>query len=215
MIDAAPGAEYAWRMASTGGGPHGHPGSVAAEARLKGVNFHGTLGALERRFGPAVRARVLARVAGEAGEGLRTGAVVTGGWYPASWYDALLSAIEAELPEESDVVRRLSYDAVQHDFKTLFRVVSLVASPAWALDGTTRILTRYVQGGRATMRASSEGLYHVRFDDFHGYTGRMWTDFVAGIEGVLDLMKVTRRPTEIVAGGGESPSLELRIRYTR
>lgn len=202
-------------VAIVGREPGRRPTPAPVETRLKGVNFHGTLGALERRFGAAAVANVKARTTGDAGEALRTGAIVTGGWYPAGWYDALLGAIEAEHATVPRIVRELSYDAVTQDFKTLFRVVSLIASPAWALDGTSRIMTRYVQGGRVTVLASTEGTFHVRFDDFHGYTRRMWEDFVAGLEAVIDLMRVTRHPTKIVAGGGDGPSIEVIIRYGR
>lgn len=188
---------------------------MPVEARLKGVNFHGTLGALERKYGKATLEAVKARVSGEAGESLRTGAVVSGGWYPAGWYDALLAAIEAELPTERSVVHDLAYEAVQNDFRTLFRVVSLIASPAWALEGTSRIMTRYIQGGRCTILGSTEGTWHARFDDFHGYTPRMKIDFCAGIEAVLDLMKVTRLPTKILSGAKDEPWIEVLIHYTR
>lgn len=185
------------------------------EAKLKGVNFHGTLGALERRFGKEAVERVKRRVTGDPGEALRTGAVVSNGWYPAHYYDALLVAIEEEYPAVRGLVHDLSYDAVTNDFQTLFKVVSLIASPEWALTGASRVMIRYVEGGRVEVKESREGHVHFAFDDFHGYTRRMWEDFTAGLEAVIDLMRVRRLPSKILQGGGDEPSLEIVIRYTR
>lgn len=185
------------------------------ETRLKGVNFHGTIGALERRFGKEAVQRVKTRMKGEGGESFRNGAIVSGGWYPASHYDALLVAIEEEYPTVRGLVAELCRDAVTQDFQTLFRVVSLVATPEWAMSGASRVMTRYIENTRVEVKESREGHVHFRFDDFHGYTPRMWDDFIAGLEAVMDLMRVRRLPTKIVSGGGSEPFLEVIIRYTR
>lgn len=184
------------------------------ERRLKGVNFHGTLRALERRAGAETVERVRARMEGEGGEAMRTGAIVTGGWYPASWYDALLVAIEVELPDQRTIVRDLARAAVTDDFATLFKVISLVASPQMAVANTTRVLQRYVDGGTARLIESREGFLHYAFEGFDGYTARMWDDFVGGMEAVLDLMRVERQQTRVVAAG-DGPRCEVILRYTR
>lgn len=185
------------------------------ERRLKGVNFHGTLRALARRYGVDVQERVRARIAGPGGAALRDGAIVSNGWYEASWYDALLAAIEAEVPEPG-VCRALSRAAVVEDFSTLFRVISLVVSPNSALANATRVLTRYVDGGNIRVVEAREGHVHFVFDDFHGYTRRMWEDFLGGVEAIVDLMRVERLPTRVLGGGGDGDSrFAIVIRYQR
>lgn len=186
------------------------------ERKLKGVNFHGTLRALERKFGADTLARVKARIAGDAGQALRTGAIVTGGWYPASWYDAVLLAIEQELDGERGICRELARLAVTEDFATLFKVISLIVSPNSALVNATRVAGRYIDGGKITVLDAREGQIHFRFEEFNGYTRRMWEDFVGGIEAVVDMMKVHRLPTRILSGGDDgSATLELIVRYQR
>lgn len=186
------------------------------ERRLKGVNFHGTLRALLRRHGPQVHERVREGVKGPGGAALRDGAIVSNGWYAASWYDALLAAIEAELPTEPRVCRDLSRAAVVEDFSTLFRVISFVVSPNSALTNATRVLTRYVDGGHVRVVDAREGHIHFAFDEFHGYTRRMWDDFLGGVEAVVDLMRVERLPTRVLGGGADGdPHFEIVIRYQR
>ncbi len=186
------------------------------ERKLKGVNFHGTLRALAKAHGAEKLALVRARVKGEPGQALRDGAILTGGWYPASWYDALLSAIEDELPTDRTACRDLARAAVVEDFSTLFRVISLVVSPNSALVNATRIAGRYVDGGKITVVHAKEGEIRFLFEDFHGYTRRMWEDFMGGIEAVLDLMKVQRLPSRVLGGGVDGAGrLELVVRYQR
>lgn len=184
------------------------------ERKLKGINFHGTLGALERTHGKDVRVRVEARVDGECGDALRHKAIVAGGWYPASWYDALLRAIEAEVPGKG-VCRELSKLAVMNDFSTLFKIVSLIASPETALKNAMRISQRYVDGGKITLVRAEWNEMHIKFDEFYGYTARMWEDFIGGMEGILTLMKLDLLPHKILSGGGNSDKLEVLLRFQK
>lgn len=173
------------------------------ELRLKGVNFRGTLAALERREGASARSRVIEAVPGACGDALRTGEIVAGGWYPASWYATLLSTIDSVIGGGETYVRSLSRDAVKDDFQTLFRVISLVVSPDSALKNAVRVLGRYVEGGRTQVLEARPGYVHFRFDDFYGYTRLMWADFQGGTEGVLACMKLRDVTCEIVTGGND------------
>ena len=185
------------------------------ERKLKGVNFHGSLGAVERFHGADVRARIEAKVEGPGGDAIRAKGIVSGGWYPASWYDALLRAVEEEFPGEKRILRELARSAVIHDFKTLFKLISLVASPEFALKNATRVVARYIDGGTVTLVSAIEGKVHFRFTDYHGFTGRMWEDFIGGMEGILELMKLQRLPTKVLSGGGDGDRLEVVLHYSR
>lgn len=185
------------------------------EILLKGINFHGTMSALERRAGKDVLARALAQVPGPAGEALRTGEIVSGGWYPASHYDALLAGIEAALPEERGILRNLAREAVTHDFATLFKLISLVLSPETALTSAVKVVQRYVKGGKIAVVSAREGHIHFRFDEFTGYTRRLWDDFTGGMEATLVMMKVKPLAPRVIAGGGDDPFFEVIMRYSR
>ena len=184
-----------------------------APVRAKGVNFRGVMKQLERRGGRALLERVLARVEGEAGEALRTGAVVTGGWYPARWYDALLAAVEEEYPTERTAIRALTREAVTDDFKTLFRILQLVVSPNAALKNGVKVMARYWEGGRVELIEGHEGYRQFRFDDYVGFTPRIWEDVIGGIEAVVDLMGVVRAPIETRGATSDHRRLDVIIRY--
>lgn len=168
---------------------------------LSGVNFHGTLRALERAHGPETQRRVTARLPGDVGLALRSCEIVSSGWYLASWYGALLSAICDELGADESCVRALAREAVRHDFATLFRVLSLVVSPERIVANAVKVVARYLKGGTISALEAKPGRAHLRFAGFAGYDRRMWADFVGGMEGVLIAMRVPGATTEIVKGG--------------
>jgi hypothetical protein len=188
---------------------------VPEPRKLKGVNFRGTLGALERLRGKDTVAAVLARVPGEPGVALRDGAVLTGGWYPAAWYHALLVAIVEETGGGEPIVAQLARDAVMNDLETIFRILSLFVSPTFALQNAIKVLRRYVDGGTVEVLAARDGEARYRFTDFHGYTRLMWTDFVASTEAVALSMRLKDVKTRTPGSGGDGPSLELVMTWTR
>jgi hypothetical protein len=183
--------------------------------RLKGVNFRGTIRAVERRFGVPGRDRLLAAVRGPAGDALRAGEVLPGGWYPPDWFDALLDAAERTFPGPN-LLRTLAHDAIRDDFTTIFKVLSIIATPESALRNATRIMARYVEGGRIRVISSQEGAVRYRFEDYGGFTARMWDEFTGGMEGILDLMKVRRLPSKTIDGGKDGDGFyEVLLRYER
>lgn len=182
--------------------------------RAKGVNFRGVIDALTRRGGPELRDRVIARVPGEAGEALRTGAVVSGGWYPTEWYDALLTSVEAEYPTERFAIRTLTREAVTHDLRTIFKILSFAVSPEYALTNATKIMARYWDSGRVTVRDAREGRVHFVFENYEGFTPRIWEDILGGMEAVVDMMGVPREPFETRRGATTS-TFEVVARYRK
>lgn len=183
------------------------------DVRSKGTNIQGILATVARVHGAPMRERVAAAVEGEAGEALRNGAIVSSGWYPVAWHDAALRAIEACFPAQRAIVREMAYESVKNDFRTLFKVVSLVASPGFALTNATKVMARYYDGGRLTVVEAREGLVHFRFDDYVGFTPRLWEDVHGGMEGIIDLMGVIRQPFDI--RGAQGTKAEFVVHYKR
>lgn len=183
---------------------------MSTELLLKGINFRGVILAIEREHGEPRCARVLSRIPSPAGDSLRNGEVVAGGWYPASYYDALLKAAE----EEALDVRKLATAAIVHDFSTLFRLFSFLISPEFALKNTVKVLNRYVQGGKVTVVDARQGRVHFRFEEFFGYTPRMWEDFLGGLDAIFQLMKVRGAHMRVLRGGKEGDAhFEVVITY--
>lgn len=167
---------------------------------MRGVNFSGMLRALRRRFGDEATARVIAGVGAEIGVQIREERIAIAEWYPVSSYDALLASIERELPEVERAIRDLSRAQVVDDLSGLFRALTLVVSPDFALVNASRAAALYWDGGRiSVVRADAETL-HFRFTGFDGFTRRCWEDFVGGVEGVMEAMGLAPRETRVLPG---------------
>lgn len=187
---------------------------AVAELRSKGLNFHGALKSVERRFGAATKAELIANVQGDCGVALRTGEIVSSGWYPVAWHDALHRAVEETIPERG-VIRKLSYDGVTEDFRTIFKVVSLVASPSFTLTNSAKVMSRYYDGGAVKVIATSADRVHLRFEDYYGFTRRIWEDVLGGIDAVMDLMNVKRLPYESMAPIADGPRFDVIARFSQ
>ncbi len=187
---------------------------MAVERKLKGINFTGTLKAFRREYGEEAHDNVIASVDGEAGEALASRSVLPSGWYPASWYAALLSAIVAETHGDKQTVRALSRDAVRADFQTLFKIVRLFLSPQKAAQQGMRVSGRYVDGGVVETVDANDGLLHLRMREFYNYSQLMWWDFMGGIEGVLESIGATDIATRVLSGGKDGDHhLEVVLRW--
>jgi len=184
------------------------------ERKLKGINFNGMVASVRRAHGEPTLRRALGRVEGEVGAALRDGTIIATGWYPASWYGALLRAVSDELGGGEARIRELAREAVSADFRTLFRVIRLFLKPEKAVEQSTRVAKRYIDGGDIEVAAAGDGFIHYRIRDFDGYTRLMWWDFVGGVEGVLTNLGATDFDAQIVAGGGDGDAhLEVVLRW--
>lgn len=189
---------------------------LSTERRVKGINFTGTLRALEREHGEDVRERVQQRLEGEVGDTLRHGGIVANGWYPASWYAALLRRIVRETDGDENTVRALSRSAVSADFKSIFKVVRLFLSPAVALQQSMRVSSRYVDGGVVEVMDAGPEHVHYFFREYHGYSRLMWWDFLGGIESVLEDLGARDLTVRIAGGGRDGDShCEVVMRWRR
>jgi len=182
--------------------------------KLKGINFTGTLSALARVHGDDVRDAVVQDVPGEVGEALRLGSLVASGWYPAAWYAALLQAIVARVGGGAGTTRQLAREAVKADFRTLFKVMSLLLAPQRALQQSLRVSRRYVDGGEIEMIEAQDGFMHYRLSEYYEYTHLMWWDFIGGVEGVLDNLGAEQLEARIVSGGQDGDhEVEFTLRW--
>jgi len=182
--------------------------------KLKGINFTGTLSALAREHGDEVRDAVLREIEGDVGEALRHGGVVASGWYPAAWYASLLDVIVARLGGGKSSVRRLSREAVKADFRTLFKVMSLLMKPQRALQQSMRVSRRYVDGGEIEVTEARDDFMHLRLREYYGYTSLMWWDFIGGVEGVLENLGAKAIESRVLSGGGDGDhEVEFTLRW--
>lgn len=155
------------------------------------MNFTSSLRAARQIHGEAFGEQVLERVAGEGGEALRLGGVVTSGWYPVAWWRAYLEALDDALGGDPEALARLARTAAQQDLKLLFRMARLVLKPEVAAKQVRFVHGRYVRGGSAEAVEARPGRLRIVFRECHGFDGRCWRDYLAGVAGVLEGLGAT------------------------
>ncbi len=158
---------------------------VSREVKLKGQAFRGLCGALRQRHGDAVHERVLAAMPGEAGQALRYGSIVAGGWYPIAWYRELHAAIQQTLGKDPETPRQLSRLATKNDINGVYRFVLSFLSPGALLSQWPRIWGLYCDGGKITTTPQEAGV-QLEFSGCIGHDRLIWLDLSGGIEAMLE-----------------------------
>jgi hypothetical protein len=86
-------------------------------------------------------------------------------------------------------------------------------SPNAALKNGLKAMARYWEGGRIELVEAHEGYAHYLFDDYVGFTPRIWDDVYGGIEAVMDMMEIVRAPIETRAPSADHRRREVIVRY--
>src|SRR6266536_5171711 len=95
-----------------------YTGAVAGpEPKVKGTTFRTTDACFKELRGEEAWAKAHALMPEEVREAYRTGAILSGGWYPLSWYREMFRAYAAATNEGPELSRTLGYRSARIDFK--------------------------------------------------------------------------------------------------
>ena len=140
----------------------------------------------------------------ELGEGLRVGAITTGGWYPIEWYAKMHAAAQKACGEGPELSRELGRNAVRDDFKAgAYRLITVTLSPQALFKLAQKVMTLYWDSGRVVVEQAEPGRVVGRFDGFHGFDRNIWEDVVGGTIGFLEVGGAKDVQPRVVAGGGD------------
>jgi uncharacterized protein (TIGR02265 family) len=134
-------------QASVSGGVSG--GVSGDRGEIKGTVLQSRLLLLERRLGPAGRARVLARLPPDDRKVLG-GVVMPIAWYPFALNERLDQAIAAELGQGPQVFRALGAQSAEDNLGETHRVYMRSRDPHGLLKHTAQIYSLYYKTGYRT-----------------------------------------------------------------
>lgn len=182
---------------------------------IKGLNIIGVFAALERQCGRGAREDVQRLLPEDFRRAVDNREIIASAWYPLAWYTAMLPIIVEVTGGTESLVREISREAVNHDYKTIFRVVRMFLRPSLALQQAVRVNRRYLTGGQIEVFDADHDFIHYRFHSFHGFTRLMWRDYIGGIEGVLMTLGVKNFSPRILDGGEDDDHhMEIVVRWT-
>lgn len=181
---------------------------------IKGISFRSFLDALRSLRGPEVVERVMDALPAEVRDALRFGKVVSGGWYPLGWYRELHAATMQVTEGGLEVIHDVSRLATRNDFKGVYRVIALVLSPESLMAVSSRAFSSYFNAATFEMLETRKGFARARITA-PGFNRAMWTDVMAGCEGVLEAAGAKGASVTAGSGGGERDEVtEVNARWT-
>lgn len=172
-----------------------------ARSQVKGVAFRTVLWSVEHLFGPQQVNATLEHMSAEAREALHYGHLVSGGWYPVSWYAELLQAIVKSTNGGVDVLRNVANTCVDHDIKGVYRFLVEHLNPGTVVAIYGKLFPRYYTPGKVTVERDSSNHFALRVQNCNGFSGLMWHEIYAAGKHLLTLSGAKNIRHRIVEGG--------------
>jgi len=183
--------------------------------RTKGLQFRSFLSALKRLRGDDACTATIDLLPTELGEALRYKTLVTGGWYPLDWYAQLHVAAQRATREGFELARIIAKEAIQEDFRGVYRLITLALSPQVIFKLAPKIVNLYYDTGRCVVDEASRGYVRGRFEGFSTFDRNLWEDTIGGITGVMELAGAKELAPHVLAGGKDGDAeMTLEVRWT-
>lgn len=187
---------------------------MTTEARIKGLAFSSSIGALEAIRGPEAVARVMERMPEELASAIRRGEVMPNGWYPIDWYAAFLEGVSGE-PEGDELLLEVGRVSTDHDFNRIHRILLRRLTPSTIMKVVGRVYGRYFTRGSIEVVESGRGYLRVRWVDCQGFNRPMWLDAFGAAQKILELSGARDLDVRLIAGGREGDTtMDVEARYT-
>src|SRR4051812_23727670 len=135
---------------------------------IKGLAFRGMVGSLRRLKGDDAVKRTVELLPAELAKTARADLFVTQTWYPLADYAELLRAMLTANDADSELIRVLSREAVLHDFRGVYRVLTFVMSPEFVMKRGPLLFSRYYDTGQLEVEATP-GLAVARYTGCKGF----------------------------------------------
>ena len=183
--------------------------------QTKGLQFRSFTRALKRLRGDEALTATYDAMPPEVGNALRYGTIVTGGWYPVPWYCELHAAAQRATGEGAELSRAIAKDAVQDDFRGVYRLITLALSPQLIFKLSPKLVSLYYDTGRVVIEDAEHGFVRARLEGFDDFDHNLWEDMIGGSTGVLELAGAKNMTVRIVAGGKDfDPDMTFEVRWT-
>jgi hypothetical protein len=186
---------------------------MAHAPQAKGLQFRSFLRALERLRGEGAVSSTLALLPPDLADALRLHTIVTSGWYPLTWYRSMHAATLMATGEGLELTRAISRNAVQDDFRGVYRLIPMALSPQGIFRRAPLVAKLYYDTGTIHVTEAKPGVARGDFIGFRGFDEMLWADIIAGVLGVLELCGAKDLRDEVVSGGKDSPDMVLEVRW--
>jgi hypothetical protein len=186
-----------------------------AEPQTKGINFGSFTRTLARLKGDHVLADTLAALPPDLGGRLRVGTLLTGNWYPLSWYLDLHRAARRVTGAGPEFARTVGYENTLDDLKGVYRIFIKMLSPQFVISKSTFLFNTYYDTGKMTVTDAVAGSALAHWSGCTGFDHNLWQDILGGSQAGLVLSGARDIQLETLSGGKDGDDfLEVRARWS-
>jgi hypothetical protein len=170
-------------------------------SQVKGVAFRTVLWSVEHLFGPQQVNAMMEHMGSEPRQALHYGQLVSGGWYPVSWYAELLTSIVKSTNGGLDVIRNVANLCVDHDIRGVYRFLVEHLNPGTVVTVYSKLFPRYYTPGKVTVDRESNTHFALRVQNCFGFSGLMWHEIYASGKYLLTLSGASNVRHRLIEGG--------------
>jgi hypothetical protein len=175
--------------------------------RIKGQAFIGFMAKLRQMHGEKAHEEVLAQLDRDLAAGLRTGALVSMGWYSMEWYSSLHAAAREVCGNR--VSREVGREAARDDVNTIYRFILKFLSPETLLGQAGKVFSQFCEGGKCTVESTRKGSARILYSDCPGACRGMWENVLGSTELMVELCGGRDVIGKALTGGGDGDRMML------
>jgi hypothetical protein len=177
-----------------------------SEPKVKGAPIRGVLGAIRRTCAPDTIDKMLPLLPADVADAVRHDRYLVAGWYPLAHYRALFAAAMSATGQMLPLVRGLSRDAMLHDLRGIYRLLTFVLSPAFIMRRSPSLFSRYYDTGSLAVPVARAGYCEAHYRGCTGFDRVLWENAIGGASAVLEACGAKGLVVKAARGGGDGDS---------
>jgi hypothetical protein len=179
---------------------------MASEPQVKGAPIRGVLFAIRRVCPPGTLEKMLPQLPADVVAAIEHDRFLVAGWYPLAHYRAILAGAMAATGRGTELVRALSRDAMLHDFRGLYKLLTFVLSPEFLMRRSPSLFSRYYDTGTLTVPVARAGHCEAKYRGCAGFDRVLWENVAGGAAAVLEACGAKDVRVTAARGGGDGDS---------
>ena len=142
----------------------------------------------------------------DVADAVRQDRFLVAGWYPLAHYRAIFAAAMSASGGGLDLVGTLSHDAMLHDLRGIYRLLTFVLSPAFLMRRSPSLFSRYYDTGSLAVPVARAGYCEAHYRGCAGFDRVLWANVLGGAKAVLEACGAKNVVVKAARGGGDGDS---------
>lgn len=180
---------------------------ATAEPQIKGATIRGVLGAVGRVCPPGTTEKMLRILPPGLGDAVAHDRYLVAGWYPLTHYRDIIAAAMRASGGGAEVARALSRDAMLHDLRGIYRLLTFVLSPESIMRRSPSLFGRYYDTGSLAVPVARTGYCEAQYRGCVGFDRILWESALGGASAVLEACGARGLEVTVAAGGRDGDAM--------